>query len=200
MNRAQTINMVVAVIVGGTAAAAARVGINVTDWTTDITDLVLLAIAASTWFAGHTLHATPASSPSTMGSKSEAMKLMVVFMSLALAILTGAVGCATSPQAASYQAVGTATVTVEQALKAYDAWAKAGKTSIAQNQEVAAAYAKYQAAIAVVCDAGADYAATSVTNSAGLSGAQVALSAAEANATQSLTDLENLITSFGAKL
>ena len=110
------------------------------------------------------------------------------------------VGCQTTPQQVTYQAAATTSITVEQALQAYDVFAKAGKTTIAQNQQVAAAYAKYQTAFELACDAGQVYAAYSITNATGATGAQAAFSQAVANANQSLTDLKNLITSFGVKL
>lgn len=106
-------------------------------------------------------------------------------------------GCKTTPQKVAYQAAGTTEVSVEAALTAYDAFAKAGKTTVAQNQQVAAAYGKYQQAFALACDAGSVYAATSITNS---TASQAALTQATTVAAQSLSDLENLITSFGVKL
>lgn len=109
-------------------------------------------------------------------------------------------GCQSTPQAVSYQVASTTNITVDQAIQAYDAFAKAGNTTIAQNQQVAAAYAKYQAAMMVVCDAGAAYSASSNTNASGATGAAGVLQAAVSNANQSITDLENLITSFGVPL
>jgi hypothetical protein len=65
--------------------------------------------------------------------------------------------------------------------------------------QVKAAYEKYQAAFLVACDIGAAYAATAgPTNGAGATGA--ALATAEANAGNELTDLLNLVRSFGVKI
>lgn len=120
------------------------------------------------------------------------MKKLIISLSL-LCI----VGCSTTPQQVAYQATATTSVTVEQALAAYDVFAKAGKTTITENQQVAAAYAKYQAAFAVACDAGAIYAATSTTNS---TASTAAFEQAVLGANQTITDLETLIASFGVQL
>lgn len=108
-------------------------------------------------------------------------------------------GC-TTPQTTAYQTVATTKVTVETAMHLWGAWVAAGKTTVAQELQVRAAYQKYQACMVVVCDAGAAYSAYVTTNAAGATGASGALQQAVANATQSIADLENLITSFGVKL
>jgi hypothetical protein len=115
---------------------------------------------------------------------------------LAAGLLAAAPGCQSTPQAVTYQAAATGAVTVQAALKAYDAFAAAGKTTPAQNAAVKAAYEKYQAAFALACDAGAAYSATGGTNGT----TQAAVQVAFGNASQSLLDLENLITAFGVKL
>lgn len=102
-------------------------------------------------------------------------------------------GCA-NPQKTTYESVGATVLVVESALKAYDQFALAGKTTVAQNEQVSAAYTKYQSAMLVVIDAGAVYSATSATNTPA---AQLALNQAEVNFTTEVTDLENLIKSFG---
>jgi hypothetical protein len=112
---------------------------------------------------------------------------------LALAgIILFAAACNTTPQRAAYQAAGTASVTVETALHAYDAFAAQGKTTPAQNAAVKAAYIKYQAAFAVVCDAGAVYAATGT--------ASAAVQTAIINANNTIADLINLIRACGVKI
>ena len=115
----------------------------------------------------------------------------------AAALLFTGPGCTTTPQRASYQTAATITVSVETALKVYDQFAAAGQTTPAQNAAVKAAYLKYQAAAAVVCDAGAVYAATSGTNAPP---ASAALQTAIVNANVTMADLFNLIRSFGVKL
>lgn len=108
-----------------------------------------------------------------------------------------AVGCKSTPQQVAYQAAGTTSVTVETAIAGYDILAKNGKTTVQQNLQVAAAFDKYQKAFSVLCDAGAIYAATSSTNSAA---AGAALQQAASNSAAELTDLVNLVQSFGVKL
>lgn len=105
-------------------------------------------------------------------------------------------GCGTTAQKTVYRSAATTSVTVEAALHGYNAFAKAGKTTVEQNRKVKEAYEKYQAAFAVVCDAGAIYAATGGTNAP----ASAALQQAVLNSSQTITDLVNLVQSFGVKL
>lgn len=123
--------------------------------------------------------------------------LGVLIAVVGIGIISCNTGCKTTAQQAVYQTAGTTEVSVETALAAYDQFAKAGKTTVAQNQQVASLYAKYQTAYAVVCDAGSVYAASSITNTAA---SNAVLNQAVVNASQTITDLENLITSFGVKL
>jgi len=150
----------------------------------------------------HNWHATgvQASGPNNGANTTNKTNVVLAFALAGALVLGVAAGCSTTPQQATYQAAATTEVTVEQALQAYDAWAKAGKTSVAQNQAVAAAYAKYQAAMAVVCDAGSVYAAAAENTSTNTPSYSVALQQAVINANQSLADLEALIVSFGVKL
>lgn len=126
-------------------------------------------------------------------------KLVPLFLVLACAglLLFGCSSCSSGPQRVAYQTVGTASVTVEMALGFYDAAAAQGKTTMAQNAAVKAAYLKYQAAFAAVCDAGAAYAAAGADANAPMS---AALQQAILNASTTLTDLVNLIKSFGIQL
>lgn len=105
-------------------------------------------------------------------------------------------GCGSTAQQAAYKSAATTSVTVETALRAYNVFAAQGKTTIAQNQKVKAAYLKYQTAFAAVCDAGAIYAASGGTNAP----ATAALQQAVQNSSQTITDLINLVQSFGVKL
>lgn len=155
-------------------------------------------VALVTFFCTHNWHGggtPPAANQPGIAPKAPlfafALSLMLPFAGIAF------VGCATSPQQVTYEAAGSTEVSVEVALAAYDQFAKAGKTSIAQNQAVAAAFAKYQAAFAVMCDAGAIYSATAATN---VPAASAAFSIAISNADTELSDLENLIQSFGVTL
>ena len=153
------------------------------------------------FLVSHNWHATPpASGSAPQLISSVAGKVVGAF--LLFFALTGTLvftGCGTVNETA-FRAAGTVHVSVDTALHLYNVAAAQGKTTVAQNNQVAAAYDKYQKAFAVACDAGASYAASSVTNSAGVSGAQAALQEAQSDAAASLADLENLITSFGVNL
>jgi hypothetical protein len=105
-------------------------------------------------------------------------------------------GCQTSPQQATYQAAGTAVVTVDAAMNEWGAYVADAHPGTNIEAAVASAYGKYQNSMAIVCDAGEAYAATGGTNAT----AVAALNQAIANSSQELTDLEQLIASFGVKL
>lgn len=139
-----------------------------------------------------------AAAGTSTGSVGEGPGSKVILFLLLPALVFGGLttGCKSTPQQVAYQAAGTTSVTVESALAAYDVLAKAGKTSVAQNAQVKAAYLKYQAAFAVLCDAGAVYAATSTTNAP----AAAALQQAVANANASINDVVTLVESFGVTL
>ena len=137
--------------------------------------------------------AFPPAPPSTPTSKTSVYLLIGL---LALGSLAGT-ACKSTPQQVTYQAASATTVTVEVALRAYNVFSAQGKTTVDQNRQVKAAYEKYQAAFAVVCDAGQIYAATGGTNAPA---ASLAMQAAVANASASQTDIIKLIQSFGVKL
>jgi hypothetical protein len=109
-------------------------------------------------------------------------------------------GCNTTPQTVAYQAAGTTVVTVDTAMNLWGAYVAANHPSANVELEVKSAYEKYQASMAVALDAGAAYAATSVTNATAAQQASLAAQQAISTAGQDLSDLENLITSFGVKL
>ena len=156
--------------------------------TEDFIGLVLL-IAGAIW--SHYQHG--ADNTSNPSSKTSVYLLIGL---LSFGALAGT-ACHTTPQQVTYQAAAATTVTVEVALRAYNVFAAQGKTTVAQNQQVKAAYEKYQAAFAVVCDAGQIYAATGGTNAPA---ASLAMQAAVANASASQTDIIKLVQSFGVKL
>lgn len=161
----------------------------------DVTGLVLVVAGAVwSWYFHKDDTTTPAPTSPT-GIKNS---LFVVFMVAALT-LPCLVGCNTTPQQVTYQAAGTASVTVETALQTYNVFVagKTDATTIAHNVAVKAAYLKYQAAMSVVCDAGAIYAATSGTNAPA---ASLAMQQAVSNANGSIADLVALVQSFGVKL
>jgi len=141
--------------------------------------------------------------PAGTATSSMKLPLMLALACLTLTLFTtGALmtGCGTTPQKVAYQAAGTTTVSVDTAMSLWGAYVAANHPPVAQEAAVKAAYEKYQASMATACDAGAIYAATSVTNAPGLSKASLALQQATSTAGQELTDLETLISSFGVKL
>ena len=154
---------------------------------------VVLAIAGMVW--SHWEHAAD-SAPPAGTNRAMLTWLMIAAMGLFGGSLMVS-GCKSTPQQVAYQAAGTTAVTVETALAAYDQFAKAGKTTVAQNLAVKNAYVKYQAAFAVLCDAGAAYAASGGATNAPVA---AALEQATANANQSINDVIALVQSFGVKL
>lgn len=135
---------------------------------------------------------TPAPSSSPSATKPNLYARVAIG---ATAILFAA-GCHSTPQQITYKAAGATDVTVQAALATYDTFAAVGKTTPAQNSAVKAAFEKYQIAFAVVCDAGAIYAATSGTNAPA---ASLALQTAIMNANQTITDLLALVQNINHK-
>lgn len=146
---------------------------------------------------GHSIiqkwNAKPASTPSA-GSGGSAPLLLVALMAGGALFFT--VGCKTTTQQATYQAAGTAIVTVDTAMNLWGTYVAAEHPGTNAELAVESAYEKYQTSMAVVCDAGEAYAATGGTNAT----AVAALDQAIANSSQELTDLESLISSYGVKL
>ena len=70
MNTAQLTNLIVSIVVAATGATAGKLGINIQDYTKDVEDLLLLAIAGIVWFLGHVIHATPKTISTTTSSDS----------------------------------------------------------------------------------------------------------------------------------
>jgi hypothetical protein len=152
----------------------------------------LLLVCSLIW--SHYAHGDiPPTNPPSVGNGVKAPLLILPFVVVGGLLFAG---CASAPRV-TYQAASTSAVTVETALHAYDLFAAAGKTTPAQNAAVKAAYLKYQAAFAVVCDAGAVYSATSTTNAPA---ASAALQTAIVNANQSIADLIALVQTFGVQL
>jgi len=122
------------------------------------------------------------------------MKTTIYGLLIAVAIF-GA-GCAgQTPATTAEKTVSGVSVTVEVALGAWDQFVKAGKSTVAQEQQVKAAYAKYQAAFSVMCDAGATWSASENTTNAGP--ATAGYEYAAQNVSNELNDVENLLHSFG---
>ena len=155
-------------------------------------DMLALATAGVMWLWGHLTHSSPSSPSSPPANKPNLSALVAI--GAAAVLFTG---CHSTPQQVSYKAVGATDVTVQAALATYDQFAAAGKTTPAENSAVKAAFEKYQHAFAVVCDAGAIYAATSGTNAPA---ASLALQTAIVNANQSITDLLAIVQNTNHKL
>jgi hypothetical protein len=158
-------------------------------------DVIGLVLTVAGLIASHNWHRNTSAATPTAGGRTGGAALLVA-LGLASSILFAG-GCSSTPQTVTYQAAATSSVTVETALKAYNDFAASGKTTPAQNAAVKAAFERYQAAFALVCDAGAVYSATSQTNAPA---ASAALQTAIVNANQSISDLIAVVQSFGVKL
>ena len=157
-------------------------------------DVVSAGVLGLTWLWGHLTHSTPLPASASAGSPKAGGVALLAALGVASFLFTG---CAGTPVTVAYKAAGATDVTVQAALAAYDQFAKNNETTPAQNEAVQNAFLKYQAAYAVLCDAGSVASAASGTNAPA---ASLALTQAQANATQTLADLVNLIQSFGVKL
>ena len=167
-------------------------------------DVIALAIVIVTALWSHFTHADPPATPppgapggTPQGaSPSTSPTINALVLVGVAALLFGAAGCKSTPQQVAYQTAGTAIVSVDTAMNLWGAYVAANHPGAAVETKVKAAFDKYQAAMATVCDAGAIYSATGTTNAP----AAAALNQAVASAGQSLLDLENLLTALGVKL
>lgn len=141
--------------------------------------------------------AASGTAPAGVATSSMKLPLMLVFASIAMMAI---IGCNTTPQRVAYEAAGTTTVSVDTAMNLWGRYVAAKHPPAVVELKVKAAYQKYQASMAIACDAGAAYASTSVTNSVASSAASLALQQAISNANTDLMDLELLITSYGVPL
>lgn len=105
-------------------------------------------------------------------------------------------GCGTTAQQTSYRAYATTQVSVDAAMTEWGAYVKSFTPPVAQEQAVKSAYEKWQAAMAVVGDAGAAYSAANGDTNL-VSAAFSVLTTAVQNANTSQTDLINLLVQFG---
>jgi len=144
---------------------------------------------ALTWLWGHLTHRTASS---TVSGTSNVVGVLVTFAAASMLFT----GCASTPNKAAYQTVGTTIVSVDTAMHMWGAYVAVNHPSADVEKKVRAAYEKYQAAAAVVCDAGAVYASGISTNSSVIT----LLNIKTAMAQQALVDLENLLTSIGVQL
>ena len=141
--------------------------------------------------------------------KKHVEKLIVGF---ALLLMVPALidGCANnSPQTVAFKTYSGTAVSVQTALGFWDtylqsAYANADTNKVvqlhAQEKAVQSGYMKWQAAMALVADAGAVWsAATQGTNQTTMTTALSAFGQAVSNASATQADLENAITSFSGK-
>ena len=153
---------------------------------------VIMTIAGLVW--SHYSLSTPATTPPASPSISSKPPLMLLFALLLPALLIQ--GCASAPTNA-YKAEAATDATVSAAMTAWGSYVAANHPPSSQELAVRAAFEKYQAAELLAIDATASYtAATSINSSAALD----AMTAASSSVAQSITDLVNLIQSFGVKL
>jgi hypothetical protein len=177
-------------------------------WKIDQNVYLALTAAAVAFLRAGVAKGPGGSSTSPTGSSpvsSARLPLMLAFACfIALCGGTMISGCSTTAQQATYQAAGTTAVSVDTAMTLWGTYVAQTHPPIVQEQTVADAYAKYQSAMASVCDAGAVYAAANAAGTNTVYGsaasASLALQQAITNANQEIIDLENLITSFGVKL
>lgn len=144
------------------------------------------------WKASQTLPKPVVAAPT---SPTQKIPISFLFLILASASFT-LTGCGSTPQKIAYQAAGTTVVTVDTAMSGWGAYVAVKHPGTNEEMTVKNAYEKYQASMAVVCDAGAAYSATGGTNAT----ATAAFNQAIANSSQNLTDLEKLITTYGVTL
>ena len=111
-------------------------------------------------------------------------------------------GCASANKTA-YKATGVAVITVDAAMSAWGSYVKQNHPPASQEQAVKDAFEKYQAAASLVATAGAAHAKVLADRANGgtgdATGAMANLNAAIAIATSSLSDLINLLQTFGVK-
>lgn len=151
--------------------------------------MVLIGFGHSVWQKWQMLNPAIANQGAT--------KIPILFLPIIIGLALGLTACKSStPQQVTYQAAATTAVTVDAAMSEWGAYVAANQPGTNAEMIVASAYGQYQNSMAAVCDAGAIYSATSGTNAA----AVAALNEAIANSSQELTDLENVISSFGVHL
>jgi hypothetical protein len=123
----------------------------------------------------------------------------VSVMCLAWAMPAFVTGCSTNSQTTAYKAASATTVTVDAAMTAWGDYVAQYHPPVAQEQAVANAYAKYQAAAVLALDAYQALLSSTSTNAAAGVNNPTVLNANAAVAS-ALADLVTVIQSFGAKL
>ncbi|HVV01396.1 MAG TPA: hypothetical protein VHH88_08540 [Verrucomicrobiae bacterium] len=130
------------------------------------------------------------------------MKEHLPYIILTVAVLAVAIfaGCKLGPQRATYDTLAGAEITVDQVMQAWGAYVAQFHPPAAQEQAVADAYAKYQAAEETAIDAAQIVFSLTSTNAPGSADAQTKSAQASAAAAAAFGDLLNLVRSFGVKI
>jgi hypothetical protein len=125
------------------------------------------------------------------------LRSIALGLAIGLSVLTFVplTGCQSTENAVA-RTSATAKVTVDAAMHSWGDYVKQFHPPVAQEQQVKAAFLKYQQAQLALLDAVIAY-KTADTN--GISGAQLTLNASVAAASAALADLTGLIASFGVK-
>jgi hypothetical protein len=158
-------------------------------------DVIGLVTLLAGIYLSHRAHATAPSTPPPPSGQSPII-LCVLLAGLAASPLA----CSTSPQRASYQAAGATIISVDAVMTLWGDYVARNHPPASQEAAVKAAYEKYQASMAVACDAGAMYSAGDNVDDKAAAILSASLRQAIADASQDLLDLENLIQTFGVKL
>lgn len=91
MNNAQTTNLIVSLVIAATSGFAAKIGINLTDYTKDVEDAALLVIGFVTWLTAHIAHSTKPTASTTTASSIPVKSTVTLALGFAL---IGLAGCA----------------------------------------------------------------------------------------------------------
>lgn len=125
---------------------------------------------------------------------------LVLVTILAAPLVIQMTGCA-SANRNTYVAMGTKRVTVQTGLGLWDQLVKSGKTTVAQEQAVKAAYIKVQGAAILLCDAGKALAAASQnTDATTMQKLTAAFDQAVSDYTADRNDFLNILTVYGVTL
>ena len=132
-------------------------------------------------------------------AKSTGGNSLLVLVASFWILAAGATGCASAPGVA-FKATGTADSVAVAALGAWNDYCAANHPPVSQQLAVKAAFQKFKAAEVTALDVALVLQAYSATNSADSAFALAKSTAAVSAETDALTDLINLLKSFGVKI
>lgn len=194
MNKSQIINLVTIAIMGSAGALLNKYGVTADNVAGIVTGLA--SVGAIIWgIVAHNLHATTPEAKSAANNVTKTGTGLIILAIAGLAVFGS--GCASAPTNI-YKTVGTTDATVTAAVKAWDIYVSQNSVPIPQQLAVRAAFAKVQAAELLVLDADAAYAMYGTTN-APVGIVQQTAAAGQA-LQQAVTDLTNLLATFGVKI